>query len=319
MTISNMADTTRVKRLAAVKAGVKIQGVLEWECMSRHHPTYMAVEDAINAEFEREVKPKKATMDGEPPNAAIEYDVMSDSSEESTGDVSDDGVYEPCADSVDSADEEDIRSESSLCSSGVESLPKDQDDSDTSLVDFSAAGGSSDDDTEDDAYMYDEDDVDLEEQQPMLQDESASAVVGPPQEMYDENDVDLEEQQPMLQDESASAVVGPPQEMYDENDVDLEEQQPMLQDESASAVVGPPQEISVDFWPDTVFNSHAIDALATDAQQASDELLSTVLLCDVVSAAECMLTQHTAYDQVGRQPDAAQEQDDPGAEVLDLE
>jgi hypothetical protein len=168
-------------------------------------------------------------------------------------------------------------------------LPKDQDDSDTSLVDFSAAGGSSDDDTEDDAYMYDEDDV------------------------------DLEEQQPMLQDESASAVVGPPQEMYDENDVDLEEQQPMLQDESASAVVGPPQEISVDFWPDTVFNSHAIDALATDAQQASDELLSTVLLCDVVSAAECMLTQHTAYDQVGRQPDAAQEQDDPGAEVLDLE
>jgi hypothetical protein len=289
MTISNMADTTRVKRLAAVKAGVKIQGVLEWECMSRHHPTYMAVEDAINAEFEREVKPKKATMDGEPPNAAIEYDVMSDSSEESTGDVSDDGVYEPCADSVDSADEEDIRSESSLCSSGVESLPKDQDDSDTSLVDFSAAGGSSDDDTEDDAYMYDEDDV------------------------------DLDEQQPMLQDESASAVVGPPQEMYDENDVDLEEQQPMLQDESASAVVGPPQEISVDFWPDTVFNSHAIDALATDAQQASDELLSTVLLCDVVSAAECMLTQHTAYDQVGRQPDAAQEQDDPGAEVLDLE
>jgi hypothetical protein len=289
MTISNMADTTRVKRLAAVKAGVKIQGVLEWECMSRHHPTYMAVEDAINAEFEREVKPKKATMDGEPPNAAIEYDVMSDSSEESTGDVSDDGVYEPCADSVDSADEEDIRSESSLCSSGVESLPTDQDDSDTSLVDFSAAGGSSDDDTEDDAYMYDEDDV------------------------------DLEEQQPMLQDESASAVVGPPQEMYDENDVDLEEQQPMLQDESASAVVGPPQEISVDFWPDTVFNSHAIDALATDAQQASDELLSTVLLCDVVSAAECMLTQHTAYDQVGRQPDAAQEQDDPGAEVLDLE
>jgi hypothetical protein len=289
MTISNMADTTRVKRLAAVKAGVKIQGVLEWECMSRHHPTYMAVEDAINAEFEREVKPKKATMDGEPPNAAIEYDVMSDSSEESTGDVSDDGVYEPCADSVDSADEEDIRSESSLCSSGVESLPKDQDDSDTSLVDFSADGGSSDDDTEDDAYMYDEDDV------------------------------DLEEQQPMLQDESASAVVGPPQEMYDENDVDLEEQQPMLQDESASAVVGPPQEISVDFWPDTVFNSHAIDALATDAQQASDELLSTVLLCDVVSAAECMLTQHTAYDQVGRQPDAAQEQDDPGAEVLDLE
>jgi hypothetical protein len=289
MTISNMADTTRVKRLAAVKAGVKIQGVLEWECMSRHHPTYMAVEDAINAEFEREVKPKKATMDGEPPNAAIEYDVMSDSSEESTGDVSDDGVYEPCADSVDSADEEDIRSESSLCSSGVESLPKDQDDSDTSLVDFSAAGGSSDDDTEDDAYMYDEDDV------------------------------DLDEQQPMLQDESASAVVGPPQEMYDENDVFLEEQQPMLQDESASAVVGPPQEISVDFWPDTVFNSHAIDALATDAQQASDELLSTVLLCDVVSAAECMLTQHTAYDQVGRQPDAAQEQDDPGAEVLDLE
>jgi len=289
MTISNMADTTRVKRLAAVKAGVKIQGVLEWECMSRHHPTYMAVEDAINAEFEREVKPKKATMDGEPPNAAIEYDVMSDSSEESTGDVSDDGVYEPCADSVDSADEEDIRSESSLCSSGVESLPKDQDDSDTSLVDFSAAGGSSDDDTEDDAYMYDEDDV------------------------------DLDEQQPMLQDESASAVVGPPQEMYDENDVDLEEQQPMLQDESASAVVGPPQEISVDFWPDTVFNSHAIDALATDAQQASDELLSTVLLCDVVSAAECMLTQHTAYDQVDRQPDAAQEQDDPGAEVLDLE
>jgi hypothetical protein len=107
--------------------------------------------------------------------------------------------------------------------------------------------------------------------------------------------------------------------MYDEDDVDLEEQQPMLQDESASAVVGPPQEISVDFWPDTVFNSHAIDALATDAQQASDELLSTVLLCDVVSAAECMLTQHTAYDQVGRQPDAAQEQDDPGAEVLDLE
>ena len=289
MTISNMADTTRVKRLAAVKAGVKIQGVLEWECMSRHHPTYIAVEDAINAEFEREVKPKKATMDGEPPNAAIEYDVMSDSSEESTGDVSDDGVYEPCADSVDSADEEDIRSESSLCSSGVESLPKDQDDSDTSLVDFSAAGGSSDDDTEDDAYMYDEDDV------------------------------DLDEQQPMLQDESASAVVGPPQEMYDENDVDLEEQQPMLQDESASAVVGPPQEISVDFWPDTVFNSHAIDALATDAQQASDELLSTVLLCDVVSAAECMLTQHTAYDQVGRQPDAAQEQDDPVAEVLDLE
>lgn len=259
MTISNMADTTRVKRLAAVKAGVKIQGVLEWECMSRHHPTYIAVEDAINAEFEREVKPKKATTDGEPPTAAIEYDVMSDSSEESTGDVSDDGVYEPCADSVDSADEEDIRSESSLCSSGVESLPKDQDESDTSLVDFSADGGSSDNDTEDDAYMYDEDDV------------------------------------------------------------DLEEQQPMLQDESASAVVGPPQEISVDFWPDTVFNSHAIDAHATDAQQASDELLSAVLLCDVVSAAECMLTQHTAYDQVGRQPDAAQEQDDPGAEVPDLE
>jgi hypothetical protein len=238
-----MADNARPKRQSAVMACAKIQSVLEWESMSRHHPTYIAVEDAINAEFDREGKSKKAKTEGEEP---IEYDVMSDSSAESMEDASEDCVYEPCADSVDSAEEEDVRSESSICSSGMESLPVD-DDSDTSVVDFSADGGTTDEDTEDEAYMYDEDDED---------------------------------------DEDECRV-----------------------DPSTAVDVVEPQETLVDLSSDVVFNAVGIEADEIPAQHASQQLLSTVLLSDVVSHAKYMLSQNTEPAVFDSQPDAAYEPD----------
>jgi hypothetical protein len=147
-----MVDTSRAKRLSAVLAGEKIQSVLQWESMPRSHPTYKAVEAAINAEFDRERKNKKAKTDEIVP---IEYDEMSDSSEELGDTVSD--PYEPCDDSVDSAEEEETRYESSVCSSSAESS-QGVEDSDLSLVDFSEED---DDDTEDEhEQQYDDEDED---------------------------------------------------------------------------------------------------------------------------------------------------------------
>ena len=208
-----MVDSTRPKRLAALQAVGKIQSVLEWESMSRQHPTYIAVENAINAEFEREGKTKKAKTDA---GADIEYDIMSDSSEESTVSTSQDCFYEPCAESVDSAEEEDIRSESSLCSSGIESLPKD-DDSDTSIVDFSADGDTADEDSYDEECMYDEDDDDEDEAAEV--DEASSVVVETAQPIVISSDVKAHE---IVSEHDSDFVISPwTHEIVSEHDSDF--------------------------------------------------------------------------------------------------
>ena len=256
-----MVDVTRPKRRSAVNAALKIQSVLEWESMSRDHPTYIAVENAINAEFEKEGKKKRARADAEVP---IEYDVMSDS-EESMEDITEDCVYEPCADSVHSAEEEDVRSESSLCSSGMESLSRNNDDSDTSIVDFSADDDDADEDTsEDDTQMYDDDEMDDDESIPLLE--------------------------------------ATPDNI------------PLL--EATPDVMVCTEQMITSLWSDTVYNAHTLSVDAIDEHHSSDELLSAVLLSDVVSESEChvegcMLPQGTdSCEYVQLPEDAFQQYDD---------